>query len=102
MRLDEIADFDYEAWKAKLPPNDGDTAYVVYLSKVEPVKVQGKSDSFGGTHKVVITSKGGHTGLLYPTFGEDLFKTEKEAQKALFAQELKGYPKYNAVHGPRW
>lgn len=103
MRLYEITEeFDLEAWRAKLPPNDGDTAYVIHLSKVQPVVVKSKSKKFNGTHEVVITSKGGHQGLLYPTFGKDLFKTEEQAKKALFKQELKGFPKTNAVHGPRW
>lgn len=107
MRIFEITDSDqiladFEKRVAAKPPRRGNTAYVVYNSKVVPVVVQDETDKFGGTHEVLVTSKDGHQGLLYPTFGKDLFKTEEEAKKALFKQELKGYPKFNAVKAPRW
>ena len=103
MRLFELTeDFDLAAWKASLPPGEGDIAYVIHLSKVEEVKVLGTSSSFGGTHKVLITSEGGHQGLLYPTFGEDLFKTEDEAKKKLFVSKLKGERSKASWRAPRW
>lgn len=104
MRLFELTeDFDLAAWKAKLPPGEGEIAYVIHLNKVEEVAVLGKSDSFAGTHEVMISSEGGHRGLLYPTFGKDLFNTEEEAKKALFKNKLTGKRARSAGWtAPRW
>jgi hypothetical protein len=97
MRLYELTeDFDLAAWKASLPPGEGEIAYAIHLGRVEEVAVNGKSNSFGGTHEVTITSAGGHQGLLYPTYGVDLFNTKEEAQKALFKDKLAG--KHNDGH----
>ena len=103
MRLFELTeDFDLAAWKASLPPGEGEIAYVIHLGRVEEVAVQGKSNSFGGTHEVIITSEGGHQGLLYPTYGEDLFNTKEEAQKALFKNKLAGKKDKAPWRAPRW
>ena len=98
MRLHELVEeFDFAAWKASLPPGEGEIAYVIHLSRVMPAVVLGKTNAFEGSHEVEITSKGGHKGLLYPKFGVDLFNTEEEAKKALFMQKLKNKPE-RAIH----
>jgi hypothetical protein len=97
VRLYELTeDFDLAAWKAKLPPGEGEVAYAIHLGEVHPVVVLGKTKHFDGSHEVEITSKGGHKGLLYPKFGVDLFNTEKEAKMALFKDKLAG--KHNDGH----
>ena len=104
MRLYELTeDFDLAAWKASLPPGEGEIAYVIHLGRVEEVKVLGKTTSFGGSHEVLITSEGGHQGLLHPRYGVDLFNTEEEAKKTLFKNKLAGkLDSSGGVRVPRW